>query len=163
MRKKAGVRNDVLAADFVDFIVLLNQHRVHYALVGGYALAVHGVVRATGDIDFLYRRTESNVSRLCDALQEFGAPPVVVDESALLKAETVSQFGTPPYRIDLLSSIDGVTFTQVWKGSSITIVDGQEVRVIGANELRKNKSATGRKKDADDVRQLATLDKRRKR
>jgi hypothetical protein len=63
---------------------------------------------------------------------------------ALLLPETVTQFGRPPNRIDLLNAIDGVTFGEVWKGASTTTIGGQKMRVIGLNELRKNKSATGR-------------------
>jgi hypothetical protein len=98
-KRAAGAKNVVLSPDFLDFIACLNRHRVAYVLIGGYALAIYGVVRATGDIDFLYRRTASNVRRLCVALEDFGAPPVVVDESALLTPEIVTQFGTPPVRI----------------------------------------------------------------
>jgi hypothetical protein len=158
-----GGENDVLSADFHDFILCLNKYRVDYVLIGGYALAIHGVVRATGDIDFLYRRTESNVRRLCMALEEFGAPPVVIHETALLTPDIVTQFGEPPYRIDLLNSIDGVAFEQAWKGATHTNIGDQDVRVIGPKELRANKSATGRKKDADDLRRLTSRSARKRR
>lgn len=155
MKSPPGVaKNDVLFPDFLDFIRCLDRHRVQYALIGGYALAIYGVVRATGDIDFLYRRTEPNVRRLRAALEEFGAPPVVIDEAALLTRDIVTQFGQPPYRIDLLNRIDGVTFERVWKGATHTMIGDHDVRVIGERELRANKSATGRKKDEEDVRLL---------
>ena len=134
----------------------LNRHKVDYVLVGGYALAVHGIVRATGDIDFLYRRTESNVSLLCAALDDFGAPANVIDNNALMKPGVVTQFGEPPQRIDLLNSIDGVTFEKVWSGAIRTVIDGQKVRVISRADLTTNKSATGRKRDDDDARKLAS-------
>jgi hypothetical protein len=136
--------NDSLSRDFLDFITALNSRRVDFVLVGGYALGIHGVVRATGDIDFLYRRTRKNVDSLCASMEDFGAPPEVIDADALLLPETVTQFGRPPNRIDLLNAIDGVTFGEVWKGASTTTIGGQKMRVIGLNELRKNKSATGR-------------------
>jgi glutamine cyclotransferase len=123
-------------------------------LVGGYALGVHGIVRATGDIDFLYRATNANVRRLCNAMIDFGTPPEVIDEETLLEPGIVTQFGQPPYRIDLLNAIDGVTFAEVWRGADVTSLQGQEVRVIGLKELKANKSATGRKKDKEDVRRL---------
>lgn len=150
----ASDKNDILSLDFADFITCLNAQRVDYVLIGGYALAVHGVVRATGDIDFMYRRAKSNVKRLCAALKEFGAPPVVIDERALMTLDVVTQFGKPPNRIDLLNNIDGVTFPKVWKGAERLEIDGQKLRVIGKTELRANKSATGRKRDEDDVRRL---------
>lgn len=155
MKNRAvGEKNDVLSPDFLDFITCLERSGVDYVLVGSYAMAIHGVVRATGDIDFLYRLTEPNVRRLCAALEEFGAPPVVIDKRALLTPDIVTQFGEPPYRIDLLNGIDGVTFEQVWKSATHTVIGDQDVRVIGQTELRANKSATGRKKDEDDIRRL---------
>ena len=146
--------NSGLSPDFHDFIVLLNEHNVDCVLVGGYALGVHGVIRATGDIDFMYRRTPKNVKRLIGAMIEFGAPVNVLDEEALMKAGIVTQFGKPPQRIDLLNAIDGVTFPEVWKGAMTVRIDGQTISVIGLKELRANKRATGRKKDEEDLRQL---------
>lgn len=146
--------NDELSPDFADFVGVLNANRVDCVLVGGYALGVHGVVRATADIDFLYRRTRSNVRRLCIALRDFGAPDNVIDETALLKPQTVTQFGRPPHRIDLLGDIDGLTFIQVWKGSTIVTVGKEKLRVIGREELLANKKAAGRTRDLDDIRRL---------
>ncbi|HXT14926.1 MAG TPA: nucleotidyltransferase [Gemmatimonadaceae bacterium] len=164
MSKRAGGNdNDVLSPDFLDFITCLNEHAVDVVLVGGYALAIHGVVRATGDIDFLYRRTKAAVRRLCAAMEEFGAPPDVIDEDALMTPAMVTQFGMPPHRIDLLSAIDGVTFEKVWAGATAVTIQGQMIRVIGLAELRTNKASTGRSKDAEDVRRLAKRPRRKKR
>ena len=149
-----GETNDVLSPDLLDFIVCLNEQKVDFVLVGGYALGVHGVVRATGDIDFLYRPTKKNIARLCAAMLDFGAPADVIDEEALGTPNIVTQFGKPPYRIDLLNSITGVGLAEVWKGADIVSIEGQNVRVIGLRELKRNKTATGRTKDKDDVRRL---------
>jgi predicted nucleotidyltransferase len=116
----------------------------------------------TGDIDFVYRRTKGNVRRLCMAMLDFGAPQEVVDEEALMTPDIVTQFGHPPYRIDLLNAIDGVTFDRIWKGAGITRIAGYYIRVIGLNELRKNKAATGRQKDKDDLRRLDYQQTRKK-
>lgn len=140
--------------DFLDFIVTLIENKVDFVLVGAYALAVHGVIRATADMDFLYRCTPANVTRLCAALREFGAPENVIDEQALIEPDTVTQFGQPPHRIDLLNAIDGVTFKEVWKGAERIDIEGNKMRVIGRPELRRNKAATGRKKDLSDIRAL---------
>ena len=149
--------NDALSPDFLDFVQSLNEHRVDYVLIGGYALGVHGVLRATADIDFLYRGTRANVRRLCTALAAFGAPSELIDEAALMKVESVTQFGSPPVRIDLLNTIDGVTFADVWKGAIRTQVEGHPLRVIGLRELRKNKAASNRPKDRDDLRRLKAV------
>ncbi|MEO8453499.1 MAG: DUF6036 family nucleotidyltransferase, partial [Gemmatimonadota bacterium] len=76
--------NSGLSPDFQDFIVLLTEHKVDCVLVGGYALGVHGVIRATGDIDFIFRRTTKNVKRLIGAMIEFGAPANVINEATLM-------------------------------------------------------------------------------
>lgn len=152
-----------LSPHFLDFIQCLNDRRVDFVLIGGYALGVHGVVRATGDMDFLYRRTRANVRRLCEAMDDFGAPPELIDEEALMTPEIVTQFGRPPHRIDLLNTIDGVTAKKVWAGALSTTVQGLPMKVIGLVELRANKKVTGRRKDADDVRSLEASARRKAR
>jgi hypothetical protein len=154
VNRARALPNDSLPADFADFIAILTKHRVDNVLVGGYALGIHGVVRATGDIDFLYRPTKLNVRRLCKALREFGAPGNVIDQAALLTPDTVTQFGQPPLRIDLLTSIDGVTFQEVLKGASIVMVGDSKMRVIGRAELLANKLATSRPRDLIDATTL---------
>jgi len=160
-KRAVGELNDVLSPDFFDFIICLNERGVDVVLIGGYALGIHGVVRATADIDFLYRRTRANVRRLCRAMEDFGAPSEVIDVDALMMQAIVTQFGQPPHRIDLLNTIDGVGFDEVWAGATSTTLQAQKVRVIGLAELQLNKAATGRKKDAEDVRRLLTVRKSR--
>jgi hypothetical protein len=147
--------NDALSDDFRDFISALNSARVEFVLIGGYAVGAYGVVRATVDIDFLYRRTAGNVRQLCNALRAFGAPANIVDPVVLMTPAIVAMLGAPPQRIDLLSEIDGVDFETVWSGSTvIELKAGLPVRLIGLAELRRNKAATGRPKDLADLRQL---------
>ncbi len=148
--------NAILAADFRDCIECLNAHQVLFVLVGGYAVGWHGVVRATGDIDFFYEQTEENVQRLCAALHDFGAPAHLIDPEFLILPDAVTQIGRAPLRIDLLSSITGVTFAEVRAGAEVVELEGQRVLVIGLTELRANKSATGRGKDRSDLRRLGS-------
>lgn len=148
-------RNDQLANDFRDFIECLNNNGVIFVLVGGYAVGWHGVVRATGDIDFLYERTEENVERLCAAMRAFGAPDNLVDPAFMLSSDAVTQIGNDPLRIDLLAGISGVSFADVRAGAIEAELSGNRMLVIGLNELRTNKAATGRQRDKDDLRRLA--------
>jgi len=158
MKQNAGVSPmDQWAPDFIDFVACLNARKVDVVLVGGYAVALHGFVRATGDIDFLYRRTQRNVTRLRQALMDFGAPPEVLDEEALMSPDIVTQFGVPPFRIDLLNQIDGVPVEDVWKGAVERVFATQTLRVIGLAELLRNKASTGRPKDQEDLRQLKAI------
>jgi hypothetical protein len=162
-KRAVGESNGTLAADFLDFIESLNEQAVDFVLVGGFAMGVYGIIRATADIDFLYRSSKANVRRLCIAMEKFGAPESVINERALMTPNTVMQFGQPPHRIDLLSAIDGVTFEQVWDGAMIEMIGQQKLRVIGLPELRANKRATGRRKDLDDLRQLSARKSRKNR
>lgn len=141
-------------ADFRDFIHELNAHAVEYLLVGGYAVGMYGYVRATTDIDFFYRTTPENVDRLVRALAAFGAPESVVNRDQLAAPLGVTQFGEPPVRIDLLSDITGVTFDEAQVDAVAIEVGGERLPVIGLAALRKNKQATGRKKDRDDLKRL---------
>lgn len=123
-------------------------------LVGGYAVGWHGVVRATGDIDFLYQQTDDNVERLCSALRAFGAPGHLIDPEFLMSANAETQIGHEPLRIDLLAAITGVAFDEVRAGVNEAELEGQRMLVIGIRELRANKRATGRPRDHDDLRRL---------
>ncbi|MEO8337676.1 MAG: hypothetical protein ABI664_22050, partial [bacterium] len=123
--------NSVLADDFLDCIAVLNAHRVAFVLVGGYAVGWHGVVRATGDIDFLYRQTTSNVTRLCHALREFGAPEHLIDRTFLMTPNACTQIGLPPLRIDLLAAITSVSFAEVKAGAETAQIEGQSLLIIG--------------------------------
>lgn len=157
--KAKGRQNDLSGPefpdDFVDFVHELNAYAVEYVLVGGYAMGVHGHVRATTDIDFFYRPTTENVARLVGALQSFGAPAFVIDPVHLATAGNMAAFGAPPTRIDMLASIDGVSFDEAAVGALHVDVDGETLPVIGLDALRANKKASGRPKDLDDVKRLS--------
>ena len=90
-----------LPRDFRDFVRLLQAHGVEFVLVGAYAVGAHGRVRATGDIDFLYRASAGNVQRLCDAMRAFGAPANLIDPEFLQSGGSVTQIGNAPRRIEL--------------------------------------------------------------
>ncbi|CAN5178475.1 hypothetical protein BH09GEM1_BH09GEM1_40850 [soil metagenome] len=149
--------NASLAPHFADFIAALNAHGVEFVLVGGYAVAVYGVIRATGDLDIFHRRTTENVRKLMAAMREFGAPEKCIDEAALMDPDVMIYFGQEPFRIDLLNSISGVTFDDVWAKVFEITTDGERIRVIGRDDLLANKRASGRKKDKQDVKQLTKL------
>lgn len=148
------VGDPAFPADFLDFIQALNASGVEYLLVGGYAVGIHGHVRATSDIDFLYRPTPENVARLVEALRHFGAPPDVIDPTHLATPDSVTAFGVPPTRIDLLATISGLTFDQATAGALQIEVAGESLPIIGLAALRANKQASGRERDLDDLRRL---------
>lgn len=141
-------------ADFLDFIRALNEHAVEYMLVGGYAVGIYGYVRATTDIDFFYRSTSDNIERLMRAMTVFGAPAALIDAAHLAVKDSVTQMGAPPIRIDLLSSLSGITFEQAVPGTIRVKIADETLPVIGLAALRQNKQATKRPKDRDDLRHL---------
>ncbi len=149
--------NAELGADFRDCIQCLNDRGVAFVLVGAYAVGWHGVIRATGDIDFLYEPSRDNVARLCAALRDFGAPPALIDPEFLSSPKAVTQMGVPPIRIDLLASISGVSFNAVRDGADTVELAGFRLLVIGLRELQINKRASGRAKDLDDLRRLRAV------
>jgi hypothetical protein len=148
------------SADVLEFLRLLERHEVDYVIVGGVAVILHGYPRLTGDIDFFYDRTLENTGRLFNALHEFwqGKIPDLENAAELMEDGMVLQYGRPPYRIDLLNKIDGVTFAEAWLGRETTKVVGAgepvTVSYLGKEALITNKRASGRGRDLDDVEHL---------
>ena len=125
-----------------------------YLVVGAYALAFHGAPRYTGDIDLLVRADPDNARAILAALADFGFASLGLSESDFLAPDRVVQLGVPPVRIDLLTSLTGVT----WEEACAHRVAGQygevPVHFIGKTEYIRNKQATGRKKDEADIEAL---------
>lgn len=150
------------SADTRDFLRVLHEKRVRYLIVGGEAVIFHGYARVTGDIDFFYARTEENVQRLYDALLTFwsGSVPGLQSYAELMEPGVIVQFGVPPYRIDLINRISGVTFEEAWPNRRQVDVRGEGFRVptwfLGLDDLLRNKRASGRPKDLADVAFFAT-------
>lgn len=146
------------SADIVEFIRLLDKHEVQCVLVGGEAVIFHGHIRFTGDVDFFYSAAPENVKALFGALLEFwdGNIPGLRRPEELAEPALVIQFGRPPNRIDLLNRIDGVTFEEAWSSRiplTLAIPHGEvTLGVLGLPELLKNKRASGRPKDLEDLR-----------
>ena len=137
--------------DFLDILSAFSEERVEFLVVGAYALAVHGLPRATGDIDLWVRPTRDNARRVRAALARFGAPIGNLSEQDLVTRGTVFQIGVAPRRIDVLTLIDGVEFDEAWAAQTMTRVGGIDIPVIGRAELIRNKKATGRAKDLADA------------
>ncbi len=142
----------------------LAAERVRYVVVGGEAVTLHGHVRLTGDVDVYYSSDSENLRLLFAALESFwdGDVPGIDSPSALAPEGVVVQFGLPPNRIDLLNAIDGVSFDEAWAGhvEAVIVGEGDEIplRFIGLDALVKNKRASGRPKDLDDLSYLGLED-----
>ena len=140
--------------DFSELLALFNEHAVEFLVVGGYALAFHGVPRFTGDIDLLVQPTSPNAIRILSALEEFGFGSVDLSEGDFTTLDRVIQLGNPPVRIDILTSVSGLTWDQAAKGKVTGDYAGTPVFFIGRDEFILNKRASGRLKDLADIEAL---------
>jgi hypothetical protein len=144
-----------LPKDFKEFVELMISNNVRFVMIGGYAYNLYRNPRATGDIDFFVSSDEKNQSELRSTLKQFGFGSVLPPSNELLmKKDQVLMLGRSPFRIDLLVSIDGVSFEEVENSCRIIPLDGLEVPVISPEMLLKNKQSTGRTKDLVDAEEL---------
>lgn len=143
-----------LQKDLREFIESLNSHRVEYLIVGAFALAFHGVPRSTGDIDILVRRSPENSARIEQVLMEFSFASLGLSAADFIEPDQIIQLGHPPNRIDLLTSITGVSFEEAWAGHVSAELYDIPVCVIGRETLIRNKKATGRTQDKADLEAL---------
>jgi len=144
----------LLNSDFRDILSAFFEEQVEFLVVGAYALAAHGLPRATGDIDLWINCSSENAARVWRALKKFGAPISDLTESDLSKAGTVIQLGLAPRRIDILTDITGVQFADARRQLMKVNIEGLEIPVIGRAHLIKNKRAVGRAQDQADVARL---------
>ena len=140
--------------DFSELLLAFNAQHVEYLLVGAHALAVHGHVRATKDVDVWVRPDSENAQRVLQALSDFGAPLGDLNQDDLSKGGTIFQIGVPPIRIDVITAIDGVEFAEAWPDCIKTSFGGVPVFVISRHHLITNKKTSARLQDLADVEQL---------
>ena len=140
--------------DFKDLLALLNEHKVEYIIVGAYALAFHGAPRFTGDIDIYVNPTKENANRIVSALFAFGFGTLGLTPEDFQKPDQVIQLGVPPVRIDLITSITGVSWDQANAGKISGNYGNIPVSFLGRAQYIANKKATGRAKDWADIEAL---------
>ncbi len=144
----------VFSPDFREFIELLNVHEVRYMVTGGYAVGIYGYPRYTGDLDFWIENSSENGRKLVKVLSAFGLSSIGLSAEDFTKKEQIIQIGYPPFRIDLLTSIDGVEFRDAYPNRKVFKIDEIQVSFIGLDDLKKNKKASGRTRDIDDLNHL---------
>jgi hypothetical protein len=144
--------------DWIELLAEFNAQAVDYLVVGAHALAAHGHVRATKDLDIWVRPGNDNAPRVFDALVAFGAPLHDLTAEDLAVPDLVFQIGVPPLRIDVITAIDGVDFEAAWPDRIVVHLDGTPVPVISRHHLIANKKASGRLQDLADVERLEQID-----
>jgi len=144
----------VLNKDFREFIELLNVHEIRYLVVGGYAVTIHGYPRFTDDLDIWFWIEESNALSMIEVLKDFGFSSLKISFNDLISPYKIIQLGYPPNRIDLLTSVDGLEFEKCYPSKVVFEIDGLNVDFIDLDNLKKNKKASGRYKDLNDLEHL---------
>ena len=145
--------------DFRDLFAELNAAVAEYLVVGAHALAAHGHVRATKDLDVWIRASPENAARVYRALGSFGAPLQGLSVEDLAGPDLIFQIGIPPVRIDIITSIDGVEFDSAWRERMPSEYGDQRVHVLSRRHLIENKKASGRLQDLADVEFLEKGDR----
>jgi hypothetical protein len=130
---------------------LLNLKKVEYLIIGGYAVGYHGYPRPTGDLDIWISNARENAGRTHEALEEFGFSCRI---DLLLQDNQVVRMGIPPFRIEVLTTIDGVEFVDCYSERVTADVNGVEVSLISLPRLKENKKASGRSIDVTDLEHL---------
>lgn len=143
-----------LPREFREFLNSLNSKGVEYLLIGGYAVAHHGYPRATNDLDVWIASTPDNADRVVEAVAEFGFEEVREERARFTSENQVVRMGVPPLRIEILTSIDGVSFDACYPARVTATFDDVEVNLICLRDLKTNKRASGRLKDLGDLEQL---------
>ncbi len=143
-----------LPLDFKEFLRLLNDQRVEYLLIGGYAVGYHGYPRATADMDIWVARNPSNSDKLLAVLKAFGFDNPALSPDLFLKENQIVRMGVPPVRIEITTGISGVDFEECYAKRVIDELDGVEVSLIDLEHLKINKKASGRHKDLADLENL---------
>ena len=146
--------------DYEELLKLFNKNKVRYCIVGAYAVAYYVKPRYTKDIDILVEPTVKNARRIIKSLNEFGFKELGLTQEDFSQKNKIIQLGYEPVRIDILTSIGGCNFKEVWKDKKSFQFGKQKVFFIGLDELIKNKKASERKQDKADLEILLLAKKK---
>lgn len=146
-----------LDKDFKEFIELLNEYKVDYLIIGGYAVNFHGYPRYTKDIDFWLLMTESNIEKLINAIKDFGFEELNLKIEDFTPPENIIQLGYEPYRIDLLTDAEGADFQECYERRDEAVLNGTTVKFLSLQDLISAKKKTGRLQDLADAEQLQKI------
>jgi len=143
--------------DFRELLTLLNKNKVRYLVAGGYAVNFYGYIRNTGDIDIWIDNSDENAELVIKTLLEFGFTFSNLEKEDFIQPGGFIQLGYPPYRVDIITSVDGLTFSEAYENKKVETVDEIKINWISLEDLKKNKKASGRYKDLDDLEKLKKL------
>ena len=163
-RKEIEASN--FSPDMLDLFNLLDKYQVEYVIIGGMAVIFYGHVRLTGDVDIYFSNSEENIHKLYNALFDFwdGNIPSLTKPEELKRPDLILQYGVPPNRIDLINTVDGITFSEAWQTReevSVNLPEGSLLtHFISLELLIRNKEKVQRRKDLDDLEFLKAAKKK---
>lgn len=142
--------------DFRDLLAEFSGRDVRFLVVGGYAVTFHSRPRFTKDLDIWIDPVPGNAGRVFEALIAFGCPLAVhgVLATDFSTPGTVYQIGVPPNRIDVLTAVEGLRFSECWERRVPAKFGGVDVAYLSREDLILNKKSVGRPQDLEDVRAL---------
>lgn len=143
-----------LPKDFSEFLKLLNSKQVEYLLIGGWAVGFYGYPRSTGDLDIWISRSDKNAKKIVEALKEFGFNVPNLSADLFTKGNQITRLGLPPIRIEILTTISGITFEECYSNRQTILMNDVNINIIGLDDLKKNKAEAKRYKDLDDLEKL---------
>jgi len=149
-----------LSPDYKDLLKIFNKYKVRYIVVGAYAVIYYTVPRYTKDLDIWVEPTPENADKIYNALKEFGAPLIDVQQEDFTNKSLIYQIGVAPVRIDLITSIPGVEFTLAWKNRKRTNYDRVPINILDIKSLIKSKKILRRDQDILDLKRLTKLPKK---
>jgi len=144
----------MLNSDYREILQIFLEEHVKFIIIGAYALGVHGMPRATGDIDIFVRADAENSRKIYQALIRFGAPVSDLTPLDFTAEGIIFQIGVVPRRVDIITSIDGISFDEAYEDKVTAEVEGLTIPVLSVESLIRNKEASGREKDILDVKIL---------
>lgn len=148
--------------DYEEFLKLLNKHKVKYCIIGAFAVAFYAKPRYTKEIDILVESSKDNAQRILKVLKEFGFGELGVSIEDLLQAGNILQLGHEPLRIDILNSLEGFGFQEIWRNREMGEYGSATVPFIGLDDLIKSKKISDRLSDKVDIEILERLRKEKK-
>ncbi len=140
--------------DYEEFLELLNKHNVRYCVIGAFALAFHSRPRYTKDMDILIDPTTDNAKRLLIALDEFGLGSLNLTVKDFSTLGNIIQLGYEPIRIDIITSIKGLEFSDIWKSRIQGPYGSQPINFIDRQNLIRSKKLANRAQDKADLQLL---------
>lgn len=148
--------------DYEELLELFNRHKVKYCIVGAYAVAFYAKPRYTKDMDILVEPSIENGGKIVKALVDFGFGSLDLTKKDFCQKGKIIQLGYEPVRVDIITSLQGCDFKEVWKNKTLGTYGKQKVFFMGLDNLIKNKKVSGRKQDGIDLDILLLAKKARR-